>query len=182
MGELAAACAREGIVPCWYHSIMDWHHPDYLPRRDWEKDRPTEGADFDRYNRYLKEQARIGRMGGADWVPESVAELERYVEEMRPLMAVTEQFRSFLDFVAGKDPEAPVSRRERFDRWVSIRASMALMPEWARRLTGTWQPELVRRLWLEPSDRLKARVVRWVEPRVSATLVAVPACPAIPAT
>ena len=25
--ELAAACEKEGIILCFYHSIMDWHHP-----------------------------------------------------------------------------------------------------------------------------------------------------------
>jgi alpha-L-fucosidase len=36
---------------------MDWHHPDYLPRRDWEKaDRPATGASFDRYVQYLTAQ------------------------------------------------------------------------------------------------------------------------------
>jgi len=34
---------------------MDWHHPDYLPRRPWDK-RPTDDADFDRYRQYLKNQ------------------------------------------------------------------------------------------------------------------------------
>ena len=33
---------------CFYHSIMDWHEPDYLPRRDWEKNRSSEGAVFSR--------------------------------------------------------------------------------------------------------------------------------------
>jgi alpha-L-fucosidase len=56
--ELADACRKQGIRICWYHSIMDWHHPDYLPRRIWEKDRPTEGADFDRYVQYMKNQLR----------------------------------------------------------------------------------------------------------------------------
>jgi alpha-L-fucosidase len=55
--ELSDACAKQDIVICWYHSIMDWHHPDYLPRRDWETDRSTEGDDFDRYvEEYLKKQ------------------------------------------------------------------------------------------------------------------------------
>jgi alpha-L-fucosidase len=54
--ELADACHEQGIRICWYHSIMDWHHPDYLPRRGWEKNRPTEGADFNRYITYLKNQ------------------------------------------------------------------------------------------------------------------------------
>ncbi len=26
--ELAEACKKEGITLCFYHSIMDWHHPD----------------------------------------------------------------------------------------------------------------------------------------------------------
>ncbi len=48
MDELANACRKYGLKICWYHSIMDWHHPDYLPRRGWES-RTTEGADIDRY-------------------------------------------------------------------------------------------------------------------------------------
>jgi alpha-L-fucosidase len=57
LAELAAACERHGLRMCWYHSIMDWHHPDYLPRRGWEAaDRPPEGADFARYVAYLHAQ------------------------------------------------------------------------------------------------------------------------------
>lgn len=53
--ELSEACARHGIRFCTYHSIMDWHHPDYLPRRGWEK-RSADGADFERFERYLHAQ------------------------------------------------------------------------------------------------------------------------------
>jgi alpha-L-fucosidase len=57
MAELAGACADEGLRMCWYHSIMDWHHPDYLPRRGWEEAaRPAAGADFDRFEGYLQRQ------------------------------------------------------------------------------------------------------------------------------
>jgi alpha-L-fucosidase len=55
LGELAAACARHGVRFCTYHSIMDWHHPDYLPRRSWET-RSAEGADFERFEQYLQAQ------------------------------------------------------------------------------------------------------------------------------
>ncbi len=63
--ELSEACRAEGLQMCWYHSIMDWHHPDYLPRRDWEKDRSEVGADFDRYVRHMKNQLRelVGNYG-----------------------------------------------------------------------------------------------------------------------
>ena len=56
MKELSEACHKHGLKMCWYHSIMDWHHPDYLPRRDWEKDRSAEGADFNRFIEYLHGQ------------------------------------------------------------------------------------------------------------------------------
>lgn len=57
MKELSEACRAEGIRMCWYHSIMDWHHPDYLPRRPFDP-RPATGADFNRYIQYLKGQLR----------------------------------------------------------------------------------------------------------------------------
>lgn len=57
MAEIAAACRRNDLRPCWYHSIMDWHHPDYLPRRDWEAEtRPVGEARYSRYLEYLHRQ------------------------------------------------------------------------------------------------------------------------------
>jgi alpha-L-fucosidase len=56
--ELATACRKEGIKMCFYHSIMDWHNPDYLPRRTWETNRSKEGADFERFIQYLKNQLK----------------------------------------------------------------------------------------------------------------------------
>ncbi len=53
--EMVAACARAGLHQCWYHSIMDWHHPDCLPRRDWEAEtRLVDGAHYANYVRYLQ--------------------------------------------------------------------------------------------------------------------------------
>src|SRR5262245_23820852 len=57
LAELSAACERQGMKLCFYHSIMDWHHPDYLPRRAWEEStRSAEGAEFPRYVEYLRSQ------------------------------------------------------------------------------------------------------------------------------
>jgi alpha-L-fucosidase len=53
---LADACRRQNMPLGFYYSIMDWHHPDYLPRRSWETDRPVKNADFGRYVDYLKGQ------------------------------------------------------------------------------------------------------------------------------
>lgn len=56
--ELAEACRKADIKLCFYHSIMDWHHPDYLPRRGWETGRSSEGAEFPRYVDYMKSQLK----------------------------------------------------------------------------------------------------------------------------
>jgi len=57
MKEMSDACRNNGMTMCWYHSIMDWHHPDYLPRRTWEAgSRPQDGADYERYLKYLNNQ------------------------------------------------------------------------------------------------------------------------------
>ncbi len=98
MKELAQACAKAGIHICWYHSIMDWHHPDYLPRRPWERvERPEAGADFDRYISYMKDQLREllthyapigvlwfdGQWEGT-WNDELGRDLEAYVRSLQP--------------------------------------------------------------------------------------------------
>jgi alpha-L-fucosidase len=57
--ELVTAASKEGIHVGWYYSIMDWHHPDYLPRRPWEEaERSAQGADFERYIKYMKNQLK----------------------------------------------------------------------------------------------------------------------------
>ncbi len=53
LAGLARECRRQGMPLGFYYSIMDWSHPDYLPRRPWDT-RPAEGADFERYVAYMK--------------------------------------------------------------------------------------------------------------------------------
>ncbi len=55
--ELADECRRQGLRFCLYYSIIDQHHPDYLPRGPGDQ-RPTDGADFERYYAYMKGQVR----------------------------------------------------------------------------------------------------------------------------
>ena len=57
--QMTKACKKHGVRMCFYYSIMDWHHPDYLPRRKWEQNnRPENGADFERYVKYMKAQLK----------------------------------------------------------------------------------------------------------------------------
>ncbi len=55
--DLAAECKKAGITFCLYHSIMDWHHPDYTPRRAWN-DVAKGDPDFDRYVKFMKGQLK----------------------------------------------------------------------------------------------------------------------------
>lgn len=141
----------------WVHTCIPWAVMSAFERTK----RPLSRGEKDRY---LREQAILGRMGGADRVPETVSELEEYVEGMRPLLAMNSQTVDFLGFLEGRVDQQPVAARERFDRWVAVRASMGLMPEWARRMTGTHQPEALQRIFFTRVDRLKARTIRWAYP------------------
>ncbi len=58
MKDLADACHKYGLKFCFYYSIMDWHHPDYLPRRSWEISRPVTGAEFRKYVDYMKAELK----------------------------------------------------------------------------------------------------------------------------
>ncbi len=97
LGELAEACSEQGIVLCFYHSIMDWHHPDYLPRREWETTRTAEVADMERYIAYMKNQlreltSRYGSIGVLwfdgewedTWTHERGVDLYDYVGSLQP--------------------------------------------------------------------------------------------------
>jgi len=57
--ELAGAAKRQGMRLGFYHSIMDWHHPDYRPRRAWEYPGATKtGGDNNRYIDFMKGQLK----------------------------------------------------------------------------------------------------------------------------
>jgi alpha-L-fucosidase len=97
--ELADACARHGIVFCLYHSIMDWHHPDYAPRRAWNDLAGAHGPP--RMERYVADKLRpqlrelltgYGRIGilwfdgewEKTWTREHGEMLDDYVRALQP--------------------------------------------------------------------------------------------------
>ena len=116
--QLAAACQREGIRLCFYYSIMDWHHPDYVPRRDWEQaSRPAAGADFERYVRYMKAQLKelltgYGPIGvlwfdgqwEGTWTNERGRDLYDYVRQLQPSIIINNRVgRAGGDFGLNRD-------------------------------------------------------------------------------
>jgi len=116
--QLAAACQREGIRLCFYYSIMDWHHPDYLPRREWEQAaRPADGAQFDRYVQYMKAQLKelltgYGSIGvlwfdgqwEGTWTNERGRDLYQYVRALQPAIIINNRVgRAGGDFGLNRD-------------------------------------------------------------------------------
>lgn len=55
---LAAAAKRQNMRLGFYHSIMDWHHADYVPKREWESPGQKPGGNIDRYIEFMKAQLR----------------------------------------------------------------------------------------------------------------------------
>ena len=97
--ELSAACRKQGIRLCFYHSIMDWHHPDaqapfYPNYNDGGKSNPN----FGRYaETYMKPQLKelitnYGPLGVLwfdgewikDWTEPQGKALYEYVRALQP--------------------------------------------------------------------------------------------------
>lgn len=94
---LAEACRRHGLKFCLYHSIMDWHHPDYGTRAPWRGNADNPSPDMDAYTAYMKAQLKEllsdhGDVGilwfDGEWEPawthERGIDLAHYVRSLQP--------------------------------------------------------------------------------------------------
>src|SRR5215469_2358767 len=111
--ELSVACKEGGIKLCFYYSIMDWHHPDYLPRKSWN-DQANPNADFERYVAYMKGQLKelltgYGPIGllwfdgnwENTWNYDRGADLYRYIRRIQPGLIVNNRVGQDRNGVAG---------------------------------------------------------------------------------
>ncbi len=66
--QLAEACRRHGLKLFFYHSQLDWHHPDYYPRgmTGHTAGRPESG-DFNKYIDFMN--AQLTELLGGDYGP-----------------------------------------------------------------------------------------------------------------
>jgi len=112
IGEVTKAFRKAGLVPSYYYSIMDWHHPDYLPRRPWETEtRPAGDANLKRYNAYMRAQieellthyGRIGAVwydGGWEHTAEELesAKMNRRWRKIQPAVLINNRSNTPEDF------------------------------------------------------------------------------------
>ncbi|CAA0120743.1 Uncharacterised protein [Mycolicibacterium vanbaalenii] len=139
----------------WVHTCIPW-----MIMRTFE--RTNRVLSPEERDRYLREQATIGRMGGGAAVPASVAELEEFVAQVRPKLAVTAQTRAFLDFLVASPflSDLPGSVQRPAGRF-AVHAGMIRAPRWARELIGYDRPAALTRSLYEPVLQLDARLHRW---------------------
>ncbi|WP_246540736.1 oxygenase MpaB family protein [Mycobacterium spongiae] len=139
----------------WVHTCIPWMIMHTFERTN----RPLTEREKDRY---LAEQAVIGRMGGAEHVPASVAELNDFVAAMRPKLGVTAQTREFIDFLLTAPflPTLPAAA-DRALHVLAVYAGMSYAPRWARELTGFDRPSVMTRSLIGPFLRLNVQTLRW---------------------
>jgi alpha-L-fucosidase len=58
IGDLVKACRKQGMKIMFYYSLLDWHHPQYVPRPAWVEDPPGHERDFNKYLEYMFGQVR----------------------------------------------------------------------------------------------------------------------------
>jgi alpha-L-fucosidase len=64
--QLAEACQRHGLTLFFYHSHLDWRHPDYYPRgKTGQHSARPDSGDFNRYLDYMN--AQIAELAGGDY-------------------------------------------------------------------------------------------------------------------
>ena len=100
VGELTHAVHDAGLHMGLYHSFMDWHHPDYMPRRAWDA-RPVTQANLEPFVSYVHAQLQdlLARYPQVDllwfdgewestWTPELGRRTERLVRTARPDLVI----------------------------------------------------------------------------------------------
>src|SRR6476469_615203 len=140
----------------WVHTSIPWTIMNVYERFN----RPLS---LEQKERYLSEQSVVALMSGADEVPTKIADLDSFIEEMRPKLAYTELLAEFFEFLeqgplGALTPPGPLKGpSKRFQ----VASGMSLTPRWAQEITGYDHPEAVQRMLYLPSMQTYARMLRW---------------------
>lgn len=104
--QLAAAAKKKDMRLGFYHSIMDWHHPDYRPRRNWEYPKTyKEGGNNNRYIDYMKAQLKELLTGYGD------VAMIWFDGEWEHTLAEAKRDDEIYDFIRGLQPNTLINDR-----------------------------------------------------------------------
>lgn len=117
-------------------------------------DRKLSPADRDRY---VAETALLARRLGALEVPSTLAELDAYLERVRPQLRPTPAAVEAVGFLRGFGRD----RMERATTRILMNGGISLLPDWARAQLGIRRPAPVRYLVDRPAVRLLGAVLVW---------------------
>lgn len=152
--ELAEQCKRHQIRFCTYHSICDWHHPDYplgSPGGKSKKPNPN----MDRYNGYLKAQLteliqNYGPLGilwfdgewEAPWTVERGEDLYQFCRKLQPSLIINNRVSKGRAGMAGTtvgnapgDYDTPEQRIGAYQDARPWETCMTICQQWA------WKPD-----------------------------------------
>ena len=115
---LAAACAKHGLKLCFYHSIMDWHHPQWGNKAAWRGNAATEKPDMDQYTSYMKAQLKelltdYGDVGilwfdgewEDAWTHERGKDLYAWLRDLSPRLIINNRVDKGRDGMAGMNKD-----------------------------------------------------------------------------
>ena len=100
LAMLADACHRRDFPLCLYHSVVDWHHPNYPNQgrsHELAQPEPDDEPDFDKYLAFLKAQVRelctqYGEIHGFWWdmnvTGEHIPEVNDMIRELQPAAVI----------------------------------------------------------------------------------------------
>lgn len=141
------ACRSEHLRVGFYHSILDWSHPDYVPRQKQDARPPADASVFPRYLDYLQAQTRelLTRYGpvdiwwwdgGWDHAAEGnrAAELNGMIRKLQPAILINNRSGLPEDF---DTPEQEIPAKPPAGPWESC---MTINGSWGfHRMDHSWK-------------------------------------------
>jgi alpha-L-fucosidase len=140
--QLAEECARQGIRLGFYHSIADWHHPDYLPAPDWDPAvRPASERKFERYLDFFESQLRelcsnygpvacIWYDGAADhkkpWEKARFSRINRMIRGLQPGIIINDRSNRLEDYATPEQFIPPLGVRHYDGSWPAWESCMTV--------------------------------------------------------
>ncbi|RKT25019.1 uncharacterized protein (DUF2236 family) [Paraburkholderia sp. RAU2J] len=109
-------------------------------------------------DQYYAEAARIAEMLGAENIPRSRAEIDTYLQAMRPALVASERTREVVKILMSA-PAPSIAMRPAGT--LMLNAGVDLLPDWAQSMLGFERYAALRRTFARPGVRVVAPVIRW---------------------